>query len=687
MLVPQQQQDVEDAAEDEDDVNEGRLEESQAKVYQLDLEHAEKVLIMQDTDEAELAEVEEVIEVVTAAKLMTEVVTTIATTITAAQVPKASAPRKRRGVVIQDPEETATASVIVHSEMDFFRGMTYNEIRPIFEKHYNLNQAFLERVEEEVIGQEEEGNKRKSESPKQRAAKKQRIDEEEEELKRHLQIVVNDDDDIFTEATPLALKVPVVVYQIYYENNKPFYNIIRTDGTHKLFLSFITILKNFDRDDLEMTWKLVQERFQSSEPKNFSDDFLLNTLKTMFEKPNVEASIWRDQRGRYRLAKVKSWKLYESCGVHIITFTTTQMILLVERKYPLTRFTLEQLLNNVRLEVEEESEMSLELLRNRYALSFNAYCKPIRVILVPLKGALRQILSKHGYFRWPKKFFGGGVVTEKGFPVRVERNRRIRNSDSVTDLEDCSNESSESSVPRETSFKDDVVVRSSDKPYSEPYINPEIQAEINECISYANALRAEGINARVVVETTAREEVNTSIRSMVEVRVDRVTHVVVSDDIPKPSQEEGAIGVTYDTLGDMGSGAPDCSYGSVECCSVREDQTMPNTRSGSTMTHEAVDNLIGHRVAEALAARDTARNPEPLAEGGDEQGGKNGDDYKGGNKGVNGNGNDNGNEGGNGNGNDNGNDNGNGNRNRNGNREGNGYENHNMNFRGFRHVA
>nr|GFD22247.1 hypothetical protein [Tanacetum cinerariifolium] len=89
----------------------------------------------------------------------------------------------------------------------------------------------------------------------------------------------DDDDDVYTEATPLALKVPVVDYQIHHENNKPYYKIIRADGTHKLFISFITLLKNFDREDLEMLWKLVQERFQSSEPKNFSDDFLLNTLK------------------------------------------------------------------------------------------------------------------------------------------------------------------------------------------------------------------------------------------------------------------------------------------------------------------------------------------------------------------------------------------------------------------------
>nr|GEW80136.1 hypothetical protein [Tanacetum cinerariifolium] len=209
MLVPQQAQDVEDAAEDEDDVTEGRLEESQAKVYHLDLEHADKVLSMQETDEPELAEVEEVIEVVTAAKLMTEVVTTAATAITAATVPKANAPRRRRGVIIQDPKEATTASVTVQSErkerqdntvmryqalkrkpiteaqarknmmvylknmagfkMDFFRRMTYTEIRSIFEKHYNSIQAFLEKGEKEI---EEEGSKRKSKSSKQRAAKK-----------------------------------------------------------------------------------------------------------------------------------------------------------------------------------------------------------------------------------------------------------------------------------------------------------------------------------------------------------------------------------------------------------------------------------------------------------------------------------------------------------------------------------
>nr|GEY83013.1 retrovirus-related Pol polyprotein from transposon TNT 1-94 [Tanacetum cinerariifolium] len=116
-----------------------------------------------------------------------------------------------------------------------------------------------------------------------------------EELKKHLQIVPNDND-VYTEATPLAFKVPVVDYEIHSENNKPYYKIIRADGSHQLFLIFLSLLRNFDREDLEMLWQIVQERFASSKPKNFFDDFLLTTLTYMFEKPDVEAQVWKNQR-------------------------------------------------------------------------------------------------------------------------------------------------------------------------------------------------------------------------------------------------------------------------------------------------------------------------------------------------------------------------------------------------------
>nr|GEW90328.1 hypothetical protein [Tanacetum cinerariifolium] len=162
--------------------------------------------------------------------------------------------------------------------------------------------------------------------------------------------------------TPLARKVPVVDYEIIEINNKPYYKIIKADGTHRLYKSFLTLLKNFDREDLEALWNLVKEMFSTSKPNNFSDDFLLTTLGAMFEKPDAQAQVWKNQRTVHGQAKVKNWKLLESCGVHIITFSTIHLILLVERRYPLSRFTLDQMLNAVRLRVEEESEMSFELL-------------------------------------------------------------------------------------------------------------------------------------------------------------------------------------------------------------------------------------------------------------------------------------------------------------------------------------
>nr|GEV96067.1 copia protein [Tanacetum cinerariifolium] len=111
-----------DEIEENADVQ-GRSEESQAQIYKIDLEHADNVLSMQD-DELEPAELKEVVEVVTTAKLMTEVVTAASATITApttlitgATITDApSAARRRKRVVIRDTKEIATPSIIIYSE-------------------------------------------------------------------------------------------------------------------------------------------------------------------------------------------------------------------------------------------------------------------------------------------------------------------------------------------------------------------------------------------------------------------------------------------------------------------------------------------------------------------------------------------------------------------------------------------
>nr|GFB33429.1 hypothetical protein [Tanacetum cinerariifolium] len=67
-------------------------------------------------------------------------------------------------------------------KMDYFKGMTYDEIRPIFEKHYNFNQTFLDevnkgvKVSETEVRQEKdvevESSKREGKSLEQDIAKK-----------------------------------------------------------------------------------------------------------------------------------------------------------------------------------------------------------------------------------------------------------------------------------------------------------------------------------------------------------------------------------------------------------------------------------------------------------------------------------------------------------------------------------
>nr|GEV89191.1 hypothetical protein [Tanacetum cinerariifolium] len=95
-----------------------------------------------DDDELEPVELKEVVEVVTTDKLMTEVVTAASATITAATTPSTTATltiapssaRRRKGLVIRDPKETAAQSIIIHTEtksIDKGKGIMVEEPKPL----------------------------------------------------------------------------------------------------------------------------------------------------------------------------------------------------------------------------------------------------------------------------------------------------------------------------------------------------------------------------------------------------------------------------------------------------------------------------------------------------------------------------------------------------------------------------
>nr|GFA86376.1 hypothetical protein [Tanacetum cinerariifolium] len=300
-----------DAKDDQDaDVHEnadiqGRTAESQAQIYKINLDHANKVLSMHE-EESEPTELQEVVNIVTTAKIITEFVTAASITITAADVPipaaataapilTAAPSRRTKKVVIRELEAELNRTIdwdevinhvnkkakedpavkryqalkrkpqteaqarknmmiylknVVGFKMDYFKRMSYDDIRPIFEVKFNSNVDFLQKTKEQINEEESRAVKRINETPVEKAAKRQKLDD---------------------------------------ENNKPYYKIKRADGSHQLYLSFLSLLRNFDREDLEALWSLVKERFTTTKPKNFFDDFMLITLREMFEKPDIHA--------------------------------------------------------------------------------------------------------------------------------------------------------------------------------------------------------------------------------------------------------------------------------------------------------------------------------------------------------------------------------------------------------------
>nr|GEW54917.1 putative reverse transcriptase domain-containing protein [Tanacetum cinerariifolium] len=165
--------------------------------------------------------------------------------------------------------------------------------------------------------------------------------------------------------------------------------------------------------------------------------------------------------------------------------------------------------------------------------------------------------------------------------------KRLRCYEFAMDLEDSLAERFEPSRSRETKLEMDVDVVRSDG----IDIDHEIQAEIDECIAYADALRDKAIDARVIVKAIDREEIKTAVE------------------------------VTYETLGDLVQRFHDHTVEiyvhhvqAIE--GINRDQgykiTMPSTRSGATMTCEAVNKQIDHRLAGELGARNVARNLEPF---------------------------------------------------------------------------
>nr|GEW04927.1 hypothetical protein [Tanacetum cinerariifolium] len=171
--------------------------------------------------EDEPAKMQEVVDVVTTAKLIIKViitasesVTTASTTIFAAELQVLAATATAilskdigKGIMVEEPKPLKKKQQVeMDEELEYFKGLSYDDIRLIFEAKFNSNIVFLLKTKEQLEEEENRSIQSINETSSQKAAKRSKLNEEVKDLKRHLEIMPDEDDDVYTEATPLARK-------------------------------------------------------------------------------------------------------------------------------------------------------------------------------------------------------------------------------------------------------------------------------------------------------------------------------------------------------------------------------------------------------------------------------------------------------------------------------------------------
>ncbi|GJX12137.1 hypothetical protein Tco_0201996 [Tanacetum coccineum] len=265
-----------------------------------------------------------------------------------------------------------------------FKGMSYNDIRPIFEKIWDFNQNIepmdtehgsgkqksppekspeemksAEKMEEDDVVKEP-GAKRKKSIPRKSTRKRQRMEEdaEKEELKGLLDIIPREEVPIEVES--ISTKFPIVDWKTcILTETFMYYQVFRGDGSSRNYKVLSEMLEDFDRQDVEELYRLVKEKYSASRLEGF-DLMLWGDLYVLFES-DEEDEIWKSQH-EYNLI---SWRLCDFCGIHILLMENGLAIhMLTEKKYPLSQEMISKMLKK-KLEVDHESSQAIELLSTK----------------------------------------------------------------------------------------------------------------------------------------------------------------------------------------------------------------------------------------------------------------------------------------------------------------------------------
>ncbi|GJT44060.1 hypothetical protein Tco_0952775 [Tanacetum coccineum] len=253
-------------------------------------------------------------------------------------------------------------------KMKDFKGMSYDDIRPIFEKVWDQIHSFVPMDSEEEV----QRLKRAGQDAEAKPAKRQRTEEVSESVQEQTDelsqeqlnqmVIIVPDEGINVEA--LQTKYPIIGWEVHSDDTMQFWKIIRVGNHIEVYQVFEDMLKNFNMEDLIKLWSLVQERYNSSRLTEDKEIKLWVELKMLFE-PDVKKIL---ELQKYMHNPLKWW-LYDMCAVHYVSTKKRQDIfMLVEKDYPLTKGLATLILSN-KLRVDQQSEMADELLTKIYNMA------------------------------------------------------------------------------------------------------------------------------------------------------------------------------------------------------------------------------------------------------------------------------------------------------------------------------
>ncbi|GJR17376.1 hypothetical protein Tco_0965903 [Tanacetum coccineum] len=230
-----------------------------------------------------------------------------------------------------------------------------------------------ERKEEECTKKRKLGTRKKMKSRKRRfiqdTSQDDNTDSEKENDELRLCLTIAPDEDKVVDYEILYKKYPIIEWNSEHLGIKPQYDeakdleeikinvVIRSNRQRIYFSTLMKVLSIFDKDDLNVVYQLMMDRYKDEIPKGF-DRVLWGDLMIMIN-PSDEDEFWNSQQDW----NVVSWKLHGSSGVHtLMTDEGLVIYMLVEKQYPLRKKVLVQMLE-LKLEFEDDNTIALELIR------------------------------------------------------------------------------------------------------------------------------------------------------------------------------------------------------------------------------------------------------------------------------------------------------------------------------------